>query len=219
MHRSLPTLLLGWLAASLALGGVGAAAVQAQAGLDDADRAWAAVRARYPAETPIYRPTWLPPRFQGKVRSPAPGPFYGVTYGGDQGDFVAFTFGPVNSAPDAGATPVATPVAVRGIPGQLIVQDGAPPIQIRWEDRGLLYGIRGEHGQGRSTLTREEILRIAASLAPVGADGKAIPGLPDTGAGWTIRPAPATALVVASAFLALLGIAALLIRLPFNAYE
>jgi Tol biopolymer transport system component len=135
------------------------------------DDAWAALRARLPSEAPVYRPTWLPDRFRRRPPlAPAPGPYVGVTHRGDDGDLLVFAVGPTNSAPPTRAEPV----GVRGRAGQLVFSDGSPPLQVVWTEGGRAYSVRAEIGAAaRATVTGEEMLRIVASLAPVGPDGAA----------------------------------------------
>src|SRR5579875_1924044 len=40
------------------------------------DNAWTIVRAALPANQPVYRPTWLPARFQSAPLGPTPGPSF-----------------------------------------------------------------------------------------------------------------------------------------------
>jgi hypothetical protein len=122
-----------------------------------------------PTGAPVFRPTWLPARFRRQPPGPpAPGPYTGVTYRGADGDSLVFAVGPTNSAP-----PTANePFPVLGDDARLFFTDGSPPLQIAWTEQGRPYAIRGEAGTaGRSTLTRDELRRIAVGLAPVGADG------------------------------------------------
>lgn len=144
------------------------------------DCAWAIMRARFPPAVSVVRPTWLPARFAAGVWPPVPGPFYGIVYVGTDGDLLAVTIGPTNSARGAEAEPI----TVRGIPSSILVSDGSPPLQVAWVEQGVLYSVRAERGLAeRSTLTVAELRRIVASLAAVGPDGRPSPTVPATGAG------------------------------------
>jgi hypothetical protein len=169
------------------------------------DDAWDAVRAQLSTTTPVYRPTWLPARFRQAPLPPAIGlgPYFGVTYVGDEGDVLAFTFGPTNSAPPV----TSEPVTVHGLPGRLITTGGSPRIAVVWSEAGESYAVRGELGRGSGTIGRDELLRVVASLAPVGPDGKVMtPGLPNTGGGWASRSKlPVGGILSVAALLVFLG--------------
>lgn len=202
MHRLLFTTLLTLLVALGSPGSSGLPIIHAATRQDEADHAWAIVRERFPSDVPIYRPTWLPARFQARVCPPAPGPHFGVTYESAQGDQIVFSFGPVNSAM---GSEIAS-IEVHGITTSIVVSDGAPPIQVRWEEHGLLYSMRAEHGRSRSTLTPDELRRIVGSLEPVGPNGKVLPAaLPATGEGGRRRPDALAVGLLAGVLLVLLG--------------
>ncbi len=143
-------------------------------GVDDA---WAIVRAALPAERPIYRPTWLPSRFHSEPLPPVPGPYFGVTYQSDQGDLIVFAFGPTNSAPFTQTEPI----SVHGFAGNLSATDGSPPIQVTWVENGELYSVRAERGSGVATISRDELRKIVANLAPFGPNATEPSRLPRTG--------------------------------------
>jgi methionine-rich copper-binding protein CopC len=128
------------------------------------DDAWAFVRATLPPELPIYRPTWLPERFRQSPLPPASGPYFGVTYRSDQGDMLVFAFGPTNSAPPTRVDPI----SIHGIAGQLSETDVSPALVVAWMEHGQLYSIRTERGTGSTTMSRDELLRVVSSLAPLG---------------------------------------------------
>lgn len=202
VHRLLFTMLLTLLAALVSPGGSGPPIIYAATSQDEADRGWAIVREWFPSDVPIYRPTSLPARFQARVWPPAPGPHFGVTYESAQGDQIVFTFGPVNSAM---GSEIAS-IDVHGITTSIVVSDGSPPMQVRWEEHGLLYSVRAEHGRSRSTLTVDELRRIVGSLAPVGPNGKVLPtALPTTGEGGMRRPDALAVGFLAGVLLVLLG--------------
>jgi len=80
-------------------------------------------------------------------------------------------------SPNSAAPTAAEPLAVHGQAGFLTFSDGSPPIGVNWQEAGQSYGIRG----GKN-VTRAEILQMAESLAPVGADGAFAPQcFPETG--------------------------------------
>ena len=169
----------------LLLAGSGSPALVASAA-DGGDAAWAAVRAAIPAGVPVYRPTSLPARFQqqaGEVATGASGVPASGSRGTTGGYRLAFVFGGANSAEPTRSEPV----TVQGNAGMLTFSNGTPTIQVSWTEVGLPYSIRGD-----ASISRAEILQIAASSAPVGADGRAIaaPGLPNTGGGAAARGAP-----------------------------
>jgi hypothetical protein len=148
---------------------------KATSGSPDAatEAAWAAVRAHVPQPVPVYRPTWLPERFRQTTPEFIDGAFLGVSYLNSADDYLQFSIGGANSA----APTSAEPLAVHGQAGFLTFSDGSPPIGVHWQEAGQSYGIRG----GKN-VTRAEILQVAESLAPVGADGAFAPQcFPETG--------------------------------------
>lgn len=178
MRRFTFALTIALLASMLALPAVEAAAKPNP----DPDATWANFRATVPSKYPVYRPTWLPAGFN---QPPALTlvPELGVSYQHDNGSLLVFTFGPTISAPG----PVATePVLVHGISGTLAVRDlnRTPSIAVVWSEAGDTYEVRGARGWGKTVIGRDDLLRVVASLAPVGADGRvSAPVLPNTGAG------------------------------------
>lgn len=178
MRRSAFGLTIALLASILALPAAGVAAKPNP----DPDATWANFRATVPAKYPVYRPTWLPAGFN---QPPALTlvPELGVSYQHDNGSLLVFTFGPTISAPG----PVTTePVLVHGISGTLAVRDldRSPSIAVVWSEAGDTYEVRGARGWGKTVIGRDDLLRVVASLAPVGADGRvSAPALPSTGAG------------------------------------
>ncbi len=201
MSRRVLLLLLGGMVGLLLVAdrAVGPAA----AGPTDAtDAVWADFRARHPAIVPVYRPTALPARFR-QVPELVDGTYLGVLYRGDDGGSLAFTISSGNSAPSTSEEPT----TVHDQPGFLVTTAGSPAIGIFWREAGESYAIRGDQGVGR-----KEIVRVAASLAPVGPDGVVtMPGLPNTGGGGSAWPPAAPALAFAATLLAL-GAAAVAAR-------
>lgn len=127
--------------------------------------AWAAAASALPVETPIYRPTWLPARFQqapelwyAEDRGGDIGPIYLVGYRSSSGDVLHFALGAVNTAPPD----TIESVTVRGVEGTLVTTSSWPKIGISWQERPRVY-----HVQGGDNITREEMMRIVESLALV----------------------------------------------------
>lgn len=96
----------------LALGPGGAAGARAAPG----DDAWAALRTRVPPGTSLYRPTWLPKRFQAAPRYTPAGPIVGVAYRSGAGDTLLFVVGGANTCPTT-TVPVEE-VLIQGVVGQ-----------------------------------------------------------------------------------------------------
>jgi hypothetical protein len=141
---------------------------------DNDDAAWATIRAQFPPEVPVYRPTWLPTRVQTPVRANVlgeSGAATGVDYGSPGSDnFLFFTIGPANS-------PFATsfePIVVHGLPGTLSFYSGdgsrPPMLAVYWGEAGESYSIRWIGNP-----TRDEFLQVVDRLAPAGADGRVAP--------------------------------------------
>lgn len=128
--------------------------------------AWAAARAALPAEVPVYRPTWLPARFQAapelwyaKDRGGDIGPTYLIGYRSDTGDVLHFALGGVNtSRPDT-----IEHITVRGVEATLVTTPAWPKVGISWQEGERVYHVQG-YGDH---ITREELVRIVESLAPV----------------------------------------------------
>jgi len=127
---------------------------------------WADLKAQVPGDAPVYRPAYLPTRFQPTTPELVIGTFLGVSYLNSADDYLQFSIGGSNSA----APTTAEPLMVHGQAGFLTFSDGSPPIGVNWQENGQSYGIRG----GRN-VTRAEILQVAESLAPIGADGAFAP--------------------------------------------
>ncbi len=145
------------------------------AGSPDAatEDAWAALRARVPVGAAVYRPTWLPARFRQPAEFSDRGGTLSVGYRSPDNGGLVFAIGGGNSAEPSGQEPI----TVHGYAGYLLHSDGSPPIQVTWGEAGTGYAVRGS-----KDVTRDELLQIAASLAPVGADGAFAPQcFPETG--------------------------------------
>ena len=148
---------------------------------------WVYVRRQLPATIPVYRPTWLPARFDAPVSVEVPdpnvsgvsgGPAYRVGYRSASGNVLIFALGAVNSVPPASSEPL----AVAGVTGHYVTilpgwwpqtavlwQEGA------WEGKPLAYTVQA------MGVSRDELLQVAASLTVV---PSASPGdLPQSGEG------------------------------------
>lgn len=148
-----------------------------------ADDAWLALRALVPSDLPVYQPTWLPARFRLAPLPPGPMPYVGVTYVSDQGDLLVFAVGPTNSARPTRVEPV----TVHGLPGQLSFSDGSPPIQVTWIENGQLYSVRAERGTGKTTISRDELLKVVANLILFGpSQGAHLPRSGDESMPWLL---------------------------------
>lgn len=117
-------------------------------------QAWAAVRAAVPKDITIWRPQWLPDRFNRTIAGIdyALGPDwrYAMTYGASAGDFVTFALGAVNT----GQPRTVEMVSVHGVSGTLALSDQAPHTQLFWHEGSRLYTVFS------NSLTRDEVLRI-----------------------------------------------------------
>lgn len=123
---------------------------------------------RLPEEVPVLQPTWLPARFR---EAPFPeragvfggeiGPSYLVGYRSDAGDVLLFALGTVNAAePDT-----ADRIGVRGTVGSITTSASWwPPIAVYWLEGSRRYAVQA------CGVSRDEMLRIAAGLAPVGVE-------------------------------------------------
>lgn len=199
MARRWLNVILGVLSVCVLLG-AGPSGVRASSP-DATDVAWAAARAKIPPHMPVYRPTWLPARFQ--QQAPALVNYVGVPAVVYQraDSQLAFVFGGANSAAPTGSEAV----MVHGMQGALVFSTGTPAIQVTWTEVGATYSVRGT-----KDVTRDELLRVVATLVPVGPDGRVVPGLPTTGAGGAWRAVARAGLFGVGAFLAVVGGIALL---------
>lgn len=175
MSRLFARLVLGCLIAMLLPLTADAGATRAAENWDFSNDAWAYIRAKTPPERNVYRPTWLPARFrQPAVASTyASGLVFGVAYLSDTGDRLLFG----STANFCGGCERATtePITVRGYPGTLVTDAApAPETWFSWLEGEQAYMVRGYQASATSPPTRAEMLRIAASLEPVGADGRPV---------------------------------------------
>jgi hypothetical protein len=175
VSRLLTRLLLGCtlLISAMVANAPGTAAQQ-----DASDAAWATIRARVPANQPLYRPTWLPDRFQKPGLAMTQGPSNNaVGYRSEQGDAIGFVYERSNSCAPT-ETPVTEPILIHGHTGSLITfqKECSPRIGVYWKINERAYSIQaGPVADGGTLLSREEMLHIVAGLALVGPDGAALP--------------------------------------------
>lgn len=144
--------------------------------VDPSNAAWATIRAKVPAEQPLYRPTWLPDRFTRPGIAATQGPVTGVTYTSDQGDNLLFVYGGSNSCTEPAVS--TETVLVHGMQGLLGILPAScyPQITTNWQRGETTYTIAGNRSEkGRSASSREELLLVIAGLALVGPDGAALP--------------------------------------------
>jgi hypothetical protein len=134
------------------------------------------LRGRTPAERNVYRPTWLPERFRRPALVTTVGLQFGVIYDSDAGDRL-FLGASANSC--GGADNTSEPIAVLGHEGSLQTSKDCEPIWFSWREGDQFYRVVGYTLNGTAAPSRAEMLRIAASLKPVGADGRpVVPGGP-----------------------------------------
>ncbi len=171
MRHRLVNLALGLVIGLLALGGDGPGTTRAAEGWDFSNDAWARLRALTPAERPVYRPTWLPARFRQPATVTTVFLLFGVIYDSDAGD--RLFFGNTANSCGGASSDVVEPIMVRGHAGSLITStECTPEIMVAWREGDQAHRVMGYKFNGESAPSREEMLRIAASLEPVGADGR-----------------------------------------------
>ena len=165
---------LAWLLCVCLLGAslpAGMGATRAADPWDFSNDAWAYLHAKTPAGRNVYRPTWLPERFRAPATAQTVGLLSGAGYDSDAGDRL-FLGTPGNFC---GGNGTSEPITVRGYPGSLFTStDCAPEIWFSWNEGEQRYLVMGYRHQGAGAPTREEMLWIAAGLAPVGADGRPV---------------------------------------------
>jgi hypothetical protein len=129
--------------------------------------AWSVARAMLPSEVPIYRPAWLPARFEqalpvlldagdpgGEI-----GPFYLIGYRSSAGNVLHFALGAANNAqPDT-----IERIRVRGVEGELITTSGWPKLGVSWQEGQRDYYVQASGDE----ISRAQLLRIVDSLTPV----------------------------------------------------
>ncbi|HEX5503053.1 MAG TPA: hypothetical protein VFW96_10555 [Thermomicrobiales bacterium] len=166
--------------ARLDTGDVGAAPVLAGATFTITfTNAWAAERARVPADWPVYRPTWLPTRYRQPPLFSNNGLEQGVIYVSDEGDRILFGLtGNSCGLPAGDTSQTVEPYQVHGITGSLVINtrpDCAPRIGVFWQEAGGAYAIQANAMSRADALSRAEMRLIVDGLAPVGADGDFAP--------------------------------------------
>lgn len=141
-----------------------------------ASDSWTQVRRQLPAAVPVYRPSWLPARFQGTVSVEVPdpsvsgGPAYRVGYRSASGNALIFALDPVNSGP-----PVTTaPLAVASTMGKVVTIAAGwwPQRAVLWQERTgkpLAYTVQA------MGVSREELLRVAAGLTAASSSAVSLP--------------------------------------------
>ncbi|MFN8538174.1 MAG: hypothetical protein U0232_11940 [Thermomicrobiales bacterium] len=170
MSRMIARLLLACLIGLLLPVGAGTTRVSADQPWDFSNDAWAYLRAKTPPERQVYRPTWLPARFRQQAVASTVGLLFGVSYDSDAGDRL-YLGSTANSCGGGGGT--SEPITVLGHEGTLYTStECAPEIWFAWTEGDQSYRVMGYKYNGTSALTRDEMLRIAASLSPVGVDGR-----------------------------------------------
>ncbi len=138
---------------------------------DSTDDAWALIRANTPADRAVYRPTWLPERFRQPAVAATVGLLFGVGYDSDAGDRLFFGV-PANFC--GGDEGTFEPITVLGHEGSLYTSTVcAPEIWFGWREGDQGHLVMGYKYKGTSAPSNAEMRRIAASLVPVGADGRA----------------------------------------------
>lgn len=186
MYRRFTLALLGWLSAASALLGGGASA---QAAPDPSNAAWAAIRARFPAEQLLPRPTWLPDRFTKPGVASDNGLFFGVLYTSDEGDTLLFgRTGNSCALPAGDISQTVQPLLVQGVIGALTINtrpDCSPRLLVSWRIGDETYSIQANAGPSETVTIPGDLLVIIAGLAATLPDGAPAPtpllsGRPDS---------------------------------------
>jgi len=176
MYRRFTLALLGWLVAATALLGGGATA---QAAPDPSDAAWAALRARFPAEQLLPRPTWLPDRFTTPGVVVDNGTAFGVAYTSDAGDTLLFGRTYNSCALPAGdRSQTVRPILVQGVVGALTINtrpDCSPRVMVSWPLGDGNYTIQANGGPSGIVVIPGDLLVIIAGLTATQPDGAPAP--------------------------------------------
>jgi hypothetical protein len=134
-------------------------------------QAWAEVRVKLPAGTPIAAPTWMPSTVDRdhvdlRLVDPTPNaPRYVLAYLAPKAEIV-LALGPISEVPGSGYG-----TRVRGVPATLTFSislwtDPTPaPRRVRWVEGGRVFSISSER------FTGDDLLHIAWSLDPAGVPG------------------------------------------------
>ena len=171
MFRVLACLLLGCLLGTSLPPSPTQGVARAADSWDFNNDAWARLRERTPAERNVYRPTWLPARFRQPAVVTTVGLLFGVIYDSDAGDRL-FLGSAANSC--GGNSTTSEPITVLGHQGVLMTSTDCAPIWFSWGEGDQFYRVVGYAFNGTAAPSREEMRRIAANLAPVGADGRPV---------------------------------------------
>ncbi len=134
---------------------------------------WAEVRAVLPTSVPVYRPAFIPDRFGPAVLEQVEtggqyAPRYTVVYHGER-ELLAFIlgvgYGALGNMP---GPPTIEPTTVHGGQGYVLVTPGEEPgylnfLGVTWHEGSWYYQIKAFSER----LSKDELLRILGSLAPV----------------------------------------------------
>ncbi len=134
--------------------------------------AWAEARAALPSSVPVYRPSFVPDRFGPpsleEVKTDDQfGPRYTIVYHAENG-LVAFILGMGKGALGNSPPPDTTePIDVHGAQGWLSTTGVTTTrsrlnLQVSWQEQGRIYQIKVSSNR----MTRDELLRVVASLVP-----------------------------------------------------
>lgn len=130
---------------------------------------WAHVRAVIPTEVQVYKPTFIPDRFGApellEVRADDEHrPRYTVVYRGTGIELLVFILNNGKGALGTAAPPDSyEPITVHdSAQGTLMTSRGSPPLWVSWQEQGRSYQIKASQ-----SMTRDELVRIAQSMAPV----------------------------------------------------
>jgi len=172
MYRVLRLALLGWQVATSALL-VGRA--DAAAAPDGSAAAWAALRAKFPADQPLPRPTWLPDRFTTSGVAIDNGTALGVAYTSDEGDTLFFGRTYSSCALPAGDTAqTVQPILVQGVIGTLTINtrpDCYPSLGVSWRSGDGNYTIQAAGGPDAIVVIPIDMQMIIAGLVATQPDG------------------------------------------------
>jgi hypothetical protein len=176
MYRKLTFVLLGGLVAASALL-VGGATTQAA--LDPSNAAWAAIRAKFPAEQLLPRPTWLPDRFTMPGVVIDNGTALGVAYTSDEGDTLFFgrTYNSC-ALPTEDTSQTVQPILVQGVVGALTINtrpDCSPRLMVSWPLGDGNYTIQANGGPSGIVVIPVDMLVIIAGLTATLPDGAPAP--------------------------------------------
>ncbi len=169
--------LIALLSSALLLSATSVSAAPVQTA-DPSNAAWAAYRAATPAAQPLYRPTWLPDRFQQPGAFANDGLIFGVRYASERQEAIIFgSTGNFGSCPADASTQ--EPVLIHGLLGTMQIPSNRERsgciLFAYWQEANSFHRILTYNSE-TSGLSRAELLLIIAGLAPVAPDGRPIPG-------------------------------------------